>query len=171
MKSRGRIMPPFAQRRRPSTHGWPLLLVLAGGFVAVATAWLALSNSLRGESHPRDYRYVEAVIGAPSRVNPLFVHLNDADRDVASLVFSGLTRLGADGSVLPDLAETWETSPDGHTLTFHLRNDARWHDGTPLTSMDVVFTYSLLGNPNVEGDPISWRSGAISPVAHPTSQP
>jgi len=154
-------MPPSAQRRRPSTHGWPLLLVLAGGFVAVATAWLALSNSLRGESHPRDYRYVEAVIGAPSRVNPLFVHLNDADRDVASLVFSGLTRLGADGSVLPDLAETWETSPDGHTLTFHLRNDARWHDGTPLTSMDVVFTYSLLGNPNVEGDPDQvalWRN-------------
>jgi len=153
MKSHGRVVPPSARRGRSSTAGWPLLLVLAGGFVAVAAAWFALSNSLGGNKDPQDYRYVEAVVGAPSRVNPLFVHLNDADRDLASLVFSGLTRLAADGSVLPDLAETWETSPDGRTVTFHLRGDARWHDGTRFTSADVMFTYSLLGSPNVESDP------------------
>ena len=161
MKSRGQIVPPSARKPRSSTAGWPLLLVLAGGFVAVATAWLALSSSLGGENNQSDYRYIEAVVGAPSRVNPLFVHLNDADRDVASLVFSGLTRLAADGSVLPDLAETWETTPDGRTITFHLRGDARWQDGTSFTAADVVFTYSLLGNPTVEGDPDQaalWRN-------------
>src|SRR6266542_3863475 len=152
MKSSGRVVPP-ARRGRSSNAGWPLLLVLAGGFVAVAASWFALSNSFGGNNDRQDYRYIEAVVGAPSRVNPLFVHLNDADRDLASLVFSGLTRLAPDGSVLPDLAETWDTSPDGRTVTFHLRGDARWHDGTPFTSADVIFTYSLLGNPNVEGDP------------------
>ena len=152
MKSSGRVVPP-ARRGRSSNAGWPLLLVLAGGFVAVAASWFALSNSFGGNNDRQDYRYIEAVVGAPSRVNPLFVHLNDADRDLASLVFSGLTRLADDGSVLPDLAETWDTSPDGRTVTFHLRGDARWHDGTPFTSADVIFTYSLLGNPNVEGDP------------------
>ena len=119
----------------------------------VAAAWFGLSNSLGGNSTRQDYRYVEAVVGSPSRVNPLYVHLNDTDRDLASLVFSGLTRLGADGSVLPDLAETWETSGDGRTVTFHLRGDVRWHDGTPFTSTDVIFTYSLLANPGVEADP------------------
>src|SRR5438132_7094287 len=153
MKSPGRMVPPSARNTRSSTPGWPLLLVLAGGFVAVAAAWFALSNSLGGDNNQADYRYIEAVVGSPSRINPLFVHLNDADRDVASLVFSGLTRLAADGSVLPDLAETWETSSDGHTVTFHLRSDARWQDGMPFTAADAIFTYSLLGNPNVEGDP------------------
>src|SRR5436309_11696190 len=140
MKSHGRVVPPSARRGRSSTAGWPLLLVLAGGFVAVAAAWFALSNSLGGNKDPQDYRYVEAVVGAPSRVNPLFVHLNDADRDLASLVFSGLTRLAADGSVLPDLAETWETSPDCPTVTFHLRGHARAHAGTRLTSAAAILT-------------------------------
>ena len=121
--------------------------------MAVAAAWFGLSKSLGGSDTRRDFRYVEAVVGAPSRVNPLFVHLNDADRDLASLIFSGLTRLGADGTVLPDLAETWEPSPDGNTITFHLRGNARWHDGTPFNSADVIFTYSLLANPTIEGDP------------------
>jgi peptide/nickel transport system substrate-binding protein len=161
MKSRGRTVPPSARDRGSSTAGWPLLLVLAGGFVAVAAAWFALSNSLGGDNNRRDYRYIEAVVGTPSRINPLFVHLNDADRDVASLVFSGLTQLAVDGSVVPDLAETWETSPDGRTFTFHLRRDAHWHDGVPFTAADVVFTYSLLGDPNVQADPDQaalWRN-------------
>ena len=75
----------------------------------------------QSNDEPQAHRYTEAVVGAPSRVNPLFAHLNDADRDLASLVFSGLTRLGADGGVLPDLAETWEISEDGRSFTFHLR--------------------------------------------------
>jgi len=43
-------------------------------------------------------------------------------------------------TVEPELAERWEASPDGRTLTFHLRPDARWSDGTPITSADVLFT-------------------------------
>ncbi len=73
MKSRGRTVPPSARDRGPSTAGWPLLVVLAGGFVAVAAAWFGLSKSLGGDNNQRDYRYSEAVVGTPSRINPLFV--------------------------------------------------------------------------------------------------
>lgn len=45
---------------------------------------------------------------------------------------------------IPALAETWETSPDGLTYTFHLVKNAKWHDGTPLTSADVKFTFQEL---------------------------
>jgi peptide/nickel transport system substrate-binding protein len=140
--------PPHAGRA-----GWPLLAALAVGIVAVAAAWFAFSGSLGGEDEPQSYRYSEAVIGAPSRVNPLFAHLNDADRDLVSLVFSGLTRLGPDGTVLPDLAETWEVSADGRTVTFHLRSGVVWHDGTTFTAADVLFTYALLADPRLAGDP------------------
>ena len=140
---------PPASRRA----GWPLLAALAGGIIAVAAAWFAFSGSFGSESQPQTHRYTEAVVGAPSRVNPLFAHLNDADRDLASLVFSGLTRLGPDGAVLPDLAETWEISDDGTGVTFHLRNGVTWHNGTPFTAADVIFTYSLLADPKLAGDP------------------
>ncbi len=40
-----------------------------------------------------------------------------------------------------DLAEKWEVAPDGKTVTFSLRN-AKWHDGSPVTADDVVFTLS-----------------------------
>ena len=43
---------------------------------------------------------------------------------------------------IPGLAESWETSEDGKTWTFHLRKDATWQDGLPLTANDVAFTYN-----------------------------
>ena len=106
-----------------------------------------------GGPRVRAGRYLEAIVGAPARVNPLFAPLNGADADLASLVFSGLTRLGPNGEVLPDLAESWEKSDDGLTYTFHLRNDVTWHTGTPFTVEDAVFTYEMLADPELPSDP------------------
>src|SRR5918997_7100910 len=46
-----------------------------------------------------------------------------------------------DSSPAPGLADSWETSDDGLTWTFHLNKDARWHDGKPVTSEDVAYTF------------------------------
>ncbi len=46
-----------------------------------------------------------------------------------------------DSSPAPGLAESWETSDDGLTWTFHLNKDAMWHDGKPVTSEDVAYTF------------------------------
>ena len=88
--------------------------------------------------------YVEAVVGNPSYLNPILLRFNQVDRDLCSLLFSGLTRFDENGSVVPDLAERWEISPDGKTYTFYLRKDVRWHDRTPFTSDDVVFTVNAM---------------------------
>jgi peptide/nickel transport system substrate-binding protein len=165
MSSRRRGIAPSTEPPAPGHSGWPLLAALAGGIIAVAVAWFAFSGSFGTEGEPQTHRYTEAVVGAPSRVNPLFAHLNDADRDLASLIFSGLTRLGADGAVLPDLAETWDISEDGRNVTFHLRSGVTWHNGTPFTAEDVIFTYSLLADPKLAGDPDQeplWRRLACS---------
>jgi peptide/nickel transport system substrate-binding protein len=132
--------------------GWPLLALLGVGIVSLAIAWFAFSGPL-SQDNEQSYRYVEAIVGAPSRVNPLFAHLNDADRDLGSLIFSGLTRLGQDGQILPDLAESWEVGAEGTSVTFHLRAGVRWHTGVAFTSADVLFTYSLLADPNIQSNP------------------
>jgi peptide/nickel transport system substrate-binding protein len=120
--------------------------------VGLVIAWFAFTQPLTQDDET-SYRYVEAVIGAPSRINPLFAHLNDADRDIGSLIFSGLTRLGQDGRVVPDLAESWEVGGGGRSVAFHLRPGVRWHTGVAFTSADVIFTYSLLADPKVQSNP------------------
>ncbi len=65
-------------------------------------------------------------------------------------IFNTLVKTDTDlTTVIPDLAERWEVSPDATVLTFFLRKNAKWHDGKPFTGRDVVFTFSRdLLNPN-----------------------
>ncbi len=66
---------------------------------------------------------------------------------VFELIYSRLTMLGPDLSVQPDLAQSWTVSADGKTLTFKLR-PAKFHNGDPLTSEDVKFTFERILNPD-----------------------
>jgi peptide/nickel transport system substrate-binding protein len=63
------------------------------------------------------------------------------DEVVYANVFEGLTRFGPDGAVLPALAESWEVAPDGLSWVFRLRDGVTFHDGTPMTAGDVVFSF------------------------------
>lgn len=56
-------------------------------------------------------------------------------------IFSGLVTLNHDLEVVPDIAESWDISPDGKTYTFHLRDEVMFHDGREVTAGD--FKYSL----------------------------
>lgn len=56
-------------------------------------------------------------------------------------IHDSLTRQNAAFEVKPELATSWQISEDGKTITFKLRDDVKWHDGTPFTSADVKFTY------------------------------
>jgi peptide/nickel transport system substrate-binding protein len=49
-----------------------------------------------------------------------------------------------DSSPIPGLADSWETSDDGLTWTFHLNKDAKWHDGVDVTSEDVAYTFNRI---------------------------
>lgn len=60
---------------------------------------------------------------------------------VATKVYDGLLEYAPDATAQPSLAESWELSEDGLSLTFNLRRDVKWHDGEPFTSADVQFTF------------------------------
>jgi len=84
--------------------------------------------------------------GTLSIVHTQFAHLNSAIQSgVATMVpgaqiFAGLVRLDDKFQAVPYLAKSWETSSDGLTWTFHLVNNATFHDGKPITSEDVAFS-------------------------------
>jgi len=59
---------------------------------------------------------------------------------IGGKMFEGLLTYDFALTPKPGLAERWEMSADGLTYTFHLRRNAKWHDGKPFTSADVVFT-------------------------------
>ena len=86
--------------------------------------------------------YIEGVTSSAQYLEPILA-ATDVDQDVVNLAFAGLTQLDKDGSVVPDLA-TLTTEGDGKVWTFTIRDNAKWHDGAPVTAADVAYTVSLV---------------------------
>ena len=63
--------------------------------------------------------------------------------------FECLLTYDQDGNIAPGQAETWETSEDGLTWTFHLRDGLKWSDGSDLTANDFVYSWKRVCDPNV----------------------
>jgi len=91
--------------------------------------------------------YTEALIGSMGRLNPMLDWNNSADRDVNRLIFSGLVKFDSRGLPQPDLVDSWGVSADGKVYNFSLRPNAVWHDGTPVTSDDVLYTIEVIKSP------------------------
>src|SRR3989344_542584 len=83
--------------------------------------------------------FTEGLIGSPRFVNPILA-ISDTDKDIASLVYSGLIKVGIDGSYQNDLAESFSVSEDGLIYDFTIKEEAYFHDGKPVTTNDVAFT-------------------------------
>ena len=67
---------------------------------------------------------------------------------VNHFVLETLVRMSDDGTTArPELAERFEIDEASHTYTFYLAENARWHDGTPVTSTDVRFVFGKLSDP------------------------
>lgn len=100
----------------------------------------------------------------PPDFNPL-TSVSRAQNQFFYSVFSSLTK--ADPSTLSmagDLAESWDVAEDGSSYTFHLRDNAKWHDGEPVTANDVAYTYTMALNP----DTSSKLVGRLSLIAGAT---
>lgn len=83
---------------------------------------------------------IAAIAGEPDQLDP---HKTSAyfSFEVLENVFDTLVEPAADLTMAPALAQSWETSPDQLTWTFQLRPGVRFHDGSPFTAADVVYSY------------------------------
>ncbi len=122
-----------------------LAIVTVTAVVLAAGSWVAGQTPVPGK---RGGTLILARQGEATNLDPHKVPAFTSHR-VFELVYSTLTRLGPDLGVQPDLADSWTISPDGRQMTLHLR-PAKFHNGEPLTSADVKFTYERILNPQTK---------------------
>lgn len=110
---------------------------------------MLLSLSACGEKAERNPNsFVASSIGDARRLNPLIAN-DSASGTINDQIFSGLVKYDKNIKLIGDLAERWDVSPDGRTITFRLRKGVEWHDGAPFTAEDCLFTYQRLMDPKV----------------------
>lgn len=83
---------------------------------------------------------IAAIAGEPDQLDPQRTSAYFSF-EVLENVFDTLVEPDENLQMRPALAKSWEVSPDQLTWTFHLRDGVTWHDGTPLTADDVVYSY------------------------------
>ncbi len=115
--------------------------------------------------------HTEAIVGSPRSLNPLLTTGIQSERDLASLLFSGLIRFDASGIPQADLAERWAVTSDGMSYTFVMRSGLHWDDGAPLTLDDVIFTIQLMQDEALP-DPLEvgalWRTVDVQKLSETT---
>ncbi|TSC69675.1 MAG: Extracellular solute-binding protein family 5 [Parcubacteria group bacterium Gr01-1014_56] len=108
----------------------------------------------------------EGIVGSPRLINPVLA-TSDADRDLSILVYSGLLRATPGGDYKPDLAESYSISPDGREYTFVIRKNVTFHDKTPVTAEDILFTVSKIQDPALKSPLRASWSGVVAEVEDP----
>jgi peptide/nickel transport system substrate-binding protein len=141
------------------------VLTILGATLAGTPTGLPVSSAQPAGERPAQQRVLrEGVMGQVRTLDPLFT-TTQPERDIDALLFRGLTRLGADGTIVPDLASNWGVGQNGRVYTFVLRDDARWHDGVAVTADDVVFTIRTLQHPRYMGAAgAAWRGITVERV-------
>ena len=130
-----------------TASGRALFYFFAGLLVVSSLGLLYILNTSLLVSTPGPGGMLEeGIVGSPRFINPVLA-ISSADRDLVSLVYSGLLRATPEGEYLPSLAESFDVSSDGLVYTFILRSDATFHDRTPVTARDIVFTITKTQDP------------------------
>jgi ABC-type transport system substrate-binding protein len=101
--------------------------------------------------------------GQPRTLDPALTH--GGPTGALGHIFSGLTTLDSDLQVQPDLAAGWTVSDDGLTYTFYLRKNAVFHNGRPLTTDDVIYSWQRAADPSLGSDTVGTYLGDIAGVA------
>lgn len=121
---------------------------------------LAMSSCTQEEKNLPDYtqpagpaaagdRFNGAMLGTPPNLVPYLAGDTSAAA-VAGNIYHALLTYDGNLNLIPQLAEKYTVSPNGKTITFTLRQDARFSDGVPLTSADVSATFHALINPETK---------------------
>lgn len=96
--------------------------------------------------------------GEPKSFQPNF-QTDDYSFAICSNIYNSLTSLDNSYNIIPELATAYETSEDGMSITFTLNELASWHDGKPVTSLDVKYTLE-----QIVADPTSAAAASLSSI-------
>jgi peptide/nickel transport system substrate-binding protein len=135
------------------------MVAIGGAAGLIAPNLLGTSAFARASSAKPTGRVIVGLGQEPTVFNPLMAHI-EVDDGVHFSVFDALFRIDPQGIIQPNLAvevpsqKNGGISEDGLKWRLRLRDDVRWHDGTPFSAEDVKFTLELITNPNFR----AWRT-------------
>ncbi len=149
----------FLKVKRFAT-GWLLLVVLVTFCTVVQT--LALSTYYQTVRPTTGGIYNEGIVGTYSNASPLFA-TGSVDVAISKLIFAGLFKYDDQNQLVGNLASSYSVDQTGKHYVVKLKPNLTWQDGKPLTAEDVVFTYHLIQNPDVESPLLpSWQNTNVT---------
>ncbi len=139
------------------------------GFLALLAVLFTGCGSSNGSTNQLDANQVftwplihvasySALVLDPANVADLY------SASVTNAIYSGLVTTDQNLNVIPDLASSWEISPDGRTYTFHIRPNLHFSDGAPLTAQDFAYSIDRALSPSVC---LPVYGAGCSPYAYP----
>lgn len=130
------------------------LALMAGGAFAAGT------HPETGEPLADDQSFTYRVLDEFPSIDPNLIE-DVSGSDIARNLFEGLLNQDAEGNVVPGVATSFDVSEDRLTYTFHLRDDARWSDGQPVTAGDFVYSWRRAADPATASE-YQWYMGLMA---------
>ena len=108
--------------------------------------------------------FTEGLIGSPRFINPILA-VSDTDKDMSSLIYSGLLKPSENGGFEPDLAASYQINGDATVYDFIIKDDANFHDGKGVTADDVIFTVEKVLDPIIKSpQETSWEGVTVEKI-------
>ncbi|AGA69537.1 ABC-type oligopeptide transport system, periplasmic component [Desulfitobacterium dichloroeliminans LMG P-21439] len=123
-----------------------LVLVIIMILSLTLTACGKTSTPAQSDAEKAPKQLVAQIGPNPETLDPALNSAVDGG-NMLLFAFDCLLNVDKDNKIIPGAAEKWETSPDGLTWTFHLREGLKWSDGSPLTAKDFVYSWKRVADP------------------------
>ena len=120
-------------------------------YISVLLFILILVISCKSNSNLSNDAIVINMGAEPLTIDP---NLNSLNVVSAMLLhsFESLIKIDSNGNIVGGMAESWDISEDGKVYTFHLRTNAKWSDGKPLTAHDFEYSWKRMVNPEIAAE-------------------
>src|SRR4051812_40955775 len=165
------VLVRFLARLRRSAHSRHRTLGAAGLGLALVTALVLSPGPIQTASAAdKKTTFTVAFNSDVDSLNP-FLGVEANSYEMWALTYDYLVNYSMkDMSPEPGLAKSWETSPDGLTWTFHVRDGVKWSDGQPLTAADVAFTFTRVLKGDTESTNWSSYLSSVTSATAPDAQ-
>ncbi|AOY76712.1 peptide ABC transporter substrate-binding protein [Clostridium formicaceticum] len=126
-----------------------IFLIMSLAFLMVACGAEEIEDPLESEEEivenyePADGGTLKVSVTRFNTLNPLYTN-NYSLFQLQHLIYEGLVTFDQNMNIIPLLAESWRIAEDGQSIQMTLRQNVTWHDGTPFTAEDVIFTVNLI---------------------------
>lgn len=145
------ILKTFSKKELIAFVAAAAICVVSGSFLFLQT--IARLTTIQPASGGK---FTEGIVGQPAFLNPLLARNGTPDKDLSALLFANMT----------DIAESIKSDKAFQVWNIRIKENASWHDESPITSDDIIFTVTTIQNPDTASPLFSdWQNIHIERVS------